>query len=181
MLILILSGVAALVLVLVIAASLQPDDFRITRSATIAAPPDMVFAQVNDFHQWEHWSPWAALDPDSKLTYDGAPSGEGSIYSWDGNSKVGAGRMTLLESNPDNLIKIKLEFFRPFKAAHTTEFTFKPAGMQTDVAWSMYGKNNFVAKLMLLVMNCDKMIGGSYEKGLANLNDVVRTATPRHS
>ncbi|HWB58544.1 MAG TPA: SRPBCC family protein [Chthoniobacteraceae bacterium] len=175
----ILIALAALLLLLFIVVSLRPADFRITRSAVIAAPPAVVFANVNDFHKWEAWSPWAKMDPDSKMEYAGAPAGEGSVYSWSGNSKVGEGRMTLLESQPNEFIKLKLEFFKPFQATHTVEFTFSPVGMQTDVSWSMYGKNNFAAKAVTLVMNCDKMIGGQYEQGLASLNEVSRAATPQ--
>jgi len=167
-------GFAVLVLLLVVVVSLQPAHFRVTRTAVIAAEPGAVFANVNDFHKWEAWSPWAKLDPNSTAAYAGASSGEGAIFSWVGNAKVGEGRMTILESRPSDFIKINLEFFKPFKATNTAEFTFKPAGMQTEVTWSMHGKNNFMGKAMGLIMNCDKMIGGSFEKGLSSLNDASR-------
>lgn len=176
----ILSGIATLLIVLIVVVSLRPADFRITRSATIAAPPPVVFANVNDFHKWEAWSPWAKMDPDSKVEYAGAPAGEGAVYSWAGNAKVGEGRMTLLESRPGEFLKLKLEFFKPFRATHTVEFMFKPVGMQTEVDWSMYGKNNFVAKAVTLFMDCDKMIGAQYEQGLASLNEVCRAAVLAH-
>src|SRR5712692_10488733 len=127
----ILIGVAAVVLILVAVIALQPADFRITRSATIAAPPADVFAQVNDFHKWEAWSPWAKIDPTMKQIYDGAPAGTGAIYTWSGNGKVGEGRMTVTESRPSDLIRIKLEFLKPFTATNSAEFTFKPEANQT--------------------------------------------------
>src|SRR5580698_1329000 len=107
----------AIVLVIAVAAvvvAMQPADLRITRSATIDAPAGDVFAQVNDFHKWQAWSPWAKLDPAAKNTYEGSSSGEGAIFKWSGNSQVGEGTMTLVESHPSDRIRIKLDFVRPF-------------------------------------------------------------------
>jgi hypothetical protein len=166
----ILIAVAVLVVLLAIIVALRPADFRITRTGRISAPVGVVFDNVNDFHKWQAWSPWAKMDPNAKSTFAGPVSGPGSSMEWAGNDKVGAGRMTILESRPNEAIQIKLEFFRPFKATHLAEFTFKPEGTQTAVTWTMTGKNNFMGKAFTLVMNCDKMIGSQFEQGLANLN-----------
>ena len=176
MLIKILIALAVIVVVLVSIVALQPSDFRVARSATISAPPPAVFAQVNDFHKWEAWNPWGKIDPAMKQTYEGAPAGVGAIYTWVGNKNVGEGRMTLTESRPSDLIRIKLEFFKPFAGTNIAEFTFKPAGNQTAVTWSMAGKNNFMAKAIHLFMNMDKMIGGQFETGLAQMKLIVEAA-----
>ena len=115
----------------VVIVALQPSEFRVARSTTISAPPPAVFAQVNDFHKWEAWNPWGKIDPAMKQTYEGAPAGTGAIYTWAGNNEVGEGRMTITESRPSDLIRVKLEFFKPFAATNTAEFTFKPEGNQT--------------------------------------------------
>jgi hypothetical protein len=151
----------------------RPSEFRVSRSTTIAASPSSVFDQVNDFHNWEAWSPWAKLDPAMKQTYEGPTAGTGAVYEWSGNKNVGKGRMTLTESRPDELIRIHLEFFKPFRAVNTTEFSFMPQGDRTVVAWSMTGKNNFMAKAVHLFMNMDKMVGGQFEKGLAAMKSIV--------
>ncbi|HEY2083535.1 MAG TPA: SRPBCC family protein, partial [Verrucomicrobiae bacterium] len=166
----ILIAVAVLVVLLAIIVALRPADFRITRTGRISAPVGVVFDNVNDFHRWAAWSPWAKMDPNAKNTFAGPAAGPGSSMEWAGNNKVGAGRMTILESRPNEAIQIKLEFFRPFKATHLAEFTFKPEGNQTAVTWTMTGKNNFMGKAFTLLMNCDKMIGSQFEQGLANLN-----------
>src|SRR5579871_5412323 len=126
--------------------AMQPEDFRIVRAATISAPAEDVFAQVNDFHNWEAWSPWAKLDPAAKNSFEGPSSGTGAIFKWSGNDQVGEGKMTLTESRPPERIAIQLEFIRPFAATNDVEFTFHPASGQTIVTWSMSGKNNFVGK-----------------------------------
>jgi hypothetical protein len=167
------------VLVLVIAALAvfiysQPDEFRISRNAAIYAPVHDVFEQVNDLHKWQAWSPWAKLDPNASNTFEGPQAGMGSSMEWNGNSKVGAGKMTVTHSKPYELIQMKLEFFRPFKAVNQTVFTFAPNGNHTQVSWTMTGRSNFVGKAMNLIMNCDKMVGGQFEQGLNNMRAAVK-------
>jgi hypothetical protein len=175
----ILIGIAVIILVFLVVVALQPADFRITRSTTIAAPADVVFTQVNDFHKWDAWSPWAKLDPAMKQTYDGTPAGVGAIYSWVGNKDVGEGRMTITQSRPGELVGIKLEFLKPFAQVNNTEFALKPDGDKTAVTWSMNGTNNFMAKGFGLFMNLDKMVGGDFEKGLAQMKLVAEAAAKK--
>jgi uncharacterized protein YndB with AHSA1/START domain len=176
----ILIGLVVIIAVLAVVIAMQPSTFRITRSATIAAPPAAVFAQVNDFHKWEDWSPWAKLDPNAKATFAGPASGEGAKFSWAGNNQVGEGTMTVTESKPNDLIRIKLDFLKPMAGTSTAEFTFQPDGngpnVGTKVTWAMFGENNFIAKAFCLVMNQDKMIGGYFDKGLQNLKRVSESA-----
>jgi len=165
--------ILAIVAVLAVIIASQPPAFRITRSATIAAPPEAVFPQVNDLRKWEAWSPWAKMDPDCKMTFEGPAAGTGASYAWAGNNKVGEGHMLITESKPAELILMKLDFLKPMKATNVTEFTFKPEGGRTVVTWTMSGTNNFMGKAFGLIVNCDKMIGGQFEKGLADMKALV--------
>jgi uncharacterized protein YndB with AHSA1/START domain len=158
--------------------ALQSDEMLIVRSATFTAPADKVFVQVDNYHNWKAWSPWAKMDPAAKNTFEGPEAGKGAAFSWDGNDKVGAGRMTTLESRPGELIRIKLEFTRPMQDTSITEFTFKPEGDKTVVTWSMSGRHTFLSKGICLFMNMDKIVGGQFEEGLANLRSIVETAGP---
>jgi hypothetical protein len=175
----ILIALALIVVAFLVVVAMQPAEFRVMRAATISAPPPAVFAQVNDLHNWEAWSPWGKLDPAMKQSYEGTPAGAGAICTWAGNSKVGEGRMTITESSPSDLVRLKLEFLKPFAATCTSEFTFKPEGDQTAVTWSMAGKNNFIAKAFGLFMNSDKMVGGDFERGLAQMKSVVEAVSKK--
>lgn len=175
MLIWILIAVAAVVVVFLVVVALQPADFRIQRTALIAAPAQAVFAQVSDFRKWPAWSPWEKMDPELKRTYEGPPAGTGAKYAWQGNKNVGEGQMTITESRPGELVRIKLEFFKPFAATNTAEFTFKPEGGGTAVTWSMTGRNNFMAKAVSMFMSMEKMVGGQFEQGLAQMKSLVET------
>jgi len=171
-------GVATIIVVLVLVIVLQPPTFRVVRSATISAPPADVFRQVNDFHKWDAWSPWAKLDPNAKTTFAGPSAGTGASFAWSGNKEIGEGRMTITESRPNELIRIELEFIRPFQSTCATEFTFKPDGKQTEITWAMSGENTVVSKAFHLFVNMDKMVGGDFEKGLKQMKAVTE-ATAR--
>jgi Polyketide cyclase / dehydrase and lipid transport len=166
-------AIVGIIALLVLFIATRPSEFRTTRSAKMAAPPSAVFNQVNDFHNWEAWSPWAKLDPDCKNSYEGPAAGKGAKFHWAGNNQVGEGRMEIIESRPNELVRLRLDFLKPFKATNTAEFTFKPEGGSTNVTWSMFGRNNFMFKAMGLFMDCDKMVGGQFEQGLAIMKGVV--------
>lgn len=165
--------IAAVVVIFLLVVATRPSQFTIMRSTFMEASPDRIFPQVNNLHNWLPWSPWAKLDPNAKNTYEGPTEGVDSSFHWDGNNQVGAGRMTITQSQPDQLVRIRLDFERPFKASHTAEFTFQPQGRRTLVTWTMSGRNSFVGKAMVLLMNCDKMIGTQFEKGLADLRTIA--------
>ena len=173
-----LLALLVIIAVVLVAAAIQPDSFRVARSTTVNASPAAVFPHVNQMKSWEAWNPWGKIDPNMKLTYDGPESGVGASYSWVGNNEVGEGKMTITESRPNELVQFKLEFFKPMAGVSTAEFTFTPQGDQTEVTWTMTGKNNYVAKIFCLFMNMDKMIGGQFEKGLAELKTAAEKPAP---
>ncbi len=159
-----------------VAASRQPDEFRVVRSATVKAPREKVFAIIEDFARWPDWSPWEKLDPAMKRERSGAARGKGAVYAWDG-AKVGAGRMEILEADAPAKVLIKLDFLKPFEAHNTAEFDLAAEGPDTRVTWAMSGRNTFIAKVMHVFMDMDKMIGGDFEKGLANMQAAAGTAS----
>jgi uncharacterized protein YndB with AHSA1/START domain len=169
----------AIVVLFVIVVALQPSHYSVQRSTTIAAPVDVVFEQVNDFHKFAAWNPWSELDPKMKETFEGPSAGVGATHSWSGNDQVGEGRHTIVESKPGELIRIKLEFVKPFAGVSMVNFTFKNNGANTDITWQMEGENNFVCKAFCLFMNMDKMVGGDFERGLAKLKTVAEAAAAK--
>lgn len=151
----------------------RPAEFRIERSATIQAPAEAVFANVNTLKRWDAWSPWAKLDPQAKHTFEGPEAGVGAVYAWAGNDKVGEGKMTITESTPTTSVKLQLDFVKPWASTNWAEFTFTAEGTGTKVTWAMHGKNNFASRAFGLFVNMDKMIGGDFEQGLAQLKTMT--------
>jgi hypothetical protein len=154
---------------ILIVALTKPSTFRVERSVTINASPEKVAGLINDFHQWDAWSPWAKLDPTMKTTYSGPATGPGAIYEWEGNSKVGKGRMEILSTDPTKT-SIKLDFLKPFESHNISDFVLEPQGTGTRVNWIMYGPMEyFPGKIMSVFTSMNKMIGPDFEKGLASM------------
>jgi uncharacterized protein YndB with AHSA1/START domain len=165
----ILIVIVVLIAAVLIFAATKPDTFHVERSITIKAPPEKIFPLLNDFHNWPGWSPWEKLDPTMTRTHGGPPAGKGATYAWKGNSKVGEGRMEILDSTASSKIDIKLDFIKPFEGHNVTTYTLEPQGDSTKVTWSMTGPSPFISKLMQVFMSMDSMIGKDFESGLANL------------
>ena len=151
----------------------QPEDFSVSRNTVINASASDIFANINDFHQWEIWSPWARIDSNVKNTFEGSENGVGAVLRWSSdNREVGEGGMTIIESTPNQFIKIGLEMIKPVASSNIIEFSFKEENGQTTLTWTMQGKRNFIAKAMSLIFNCDKIIGQKFDEGLANIKGI---------
>jgi uncharacterized protein YndB with AHSA1/START domain len=160
--------VLAIAIILILAAT-KPDRFSVQRATTVKAPAEKIFPLINDFRRWGSWSPYEHKDPVMKRSFSGAASGKGAVYAWDGNKNVGSGRMEILDATAPAKIVIKLDFFTPFEGHNTAEFTMLPQGDGTNLTWLMHGPAPFMAKIMHVFMNIDRMVGKDFEIGLANL------------
>jgi hypothetical protein len=165
--------IAIAIAVVLIPAAAKPNTLRVQRATSIKAPADRIFPLINDFQQWRTWSPYENKDPAMNRTYDGAGSGKGAVYAWDGNKNVGSGRMEILEAQVPSKITIKLDFFKPFEGHNTAEFTMLPQGDATNLTWTMHGPAVFMSKVMQVFINLDHMIGRDFEVGLANLKKLA--------
>jgi len=168
-------GVVIVVLIaaLLAYAATKPDTFRVQRAASIKAPPEKIFALLNDFQRWDAWSPWEKKDPAMKRTFSVVTTGKGAQYAWQGNKEVGEGRMEIAESVPPSKVVIKLDFAKPFEAHNTVEFTLEPKGDATNITWAMRGDTPYFAKIIHVFFDMDSMVGKDFEAGLANLKTLA--------
>ncbi len=166
-------AVVVLIAAVLIYAATRPDTFRVQRSTSIKAPPEKIFALINDFHSWGAWSPYEKKDPAMKRTMSDPASGKGAVYEWEGDRNVGKGRMEIAESSPPSRVAIDLAFVRPFEARNIVEFTLAPERDATNVTWAMNGPSPYLSKLMGIFCNMDSMIGKDFEAGLASLKTVA--------
>ena len=168
-----LLGVVVLIAAVLLLATRQPETFSVERRIVVNAPPERVFAQINDFHAWEAWSPWAKLDPAMQATYSGAAQGVGAVYDWRGNSDVGEGRMAIKSATAPSEVMIALDFHTPFESHNVTTFMLTPTESGTEVIWMMKGNAEYVTKLMTMFVSMDKMVGPDFSRGLEQLKTVV--------
>jgi hypothetical protein len=162
-------GLGVVVVGLLGFAATRPDTFRVERSARIEARPEKVFALVEDMRGWIAWSPFEQKDPGMKRAHSGASRGEGAVYEWDGNREIGQGRMEITEVTSPSLVRIKMDFLRPFAAHNIVEFTLQPQGEATRITWAIHGPRPFISKLLGIFLSMDRMIGQDFDKGLGNL------------
>ena len=158
--------------VFLIAAAIGPDTFRVERSRQIAAPPELVYAQINDLTRMKSWNPYERKDPSLKGEFGARSEGIGASYYWDSET-MATGCMTIVESKPDSLVSLRLEFEKPFKSTFTTDYVLRSTGGGTEVTWAMHGPANFVHKLMQTAFILDLLIGRDLEDGLRNLGAQV--------
>lgn len=148
--------------------------FTVERTRTIPAPPEAVFALIQDFRLWTRWSPWEQIDPDLQRTYGGSDVGVGATYAWSGNKKAGVGHMAITDAAAPTRVRIALDFEKPFKSSNVTEFTLTPSGAGTHVRWAMTGPRPLFMRLFSFAFNMDKLVGRDFEKGLAQLEVAAR-------
>lgn len=160
--------VAAAVAIPLIVAATRPDTFRVQRTASIQAGADKIHPLINDLRQFNTWNPFNKKDPAIKGIYRGPAAGPGAAYDFAGNKDVGKGSVEVIASAPDK-VTMKLDMLEPFEAHNMVEFSLVPRGDTTEVTWAMQGPSPYIAKLMGLVFNMDKMVGGAFEAGLADL------------
>ena len=166
-------GVAVVVAAVLGFAMTKPDSFLVQRTMKIKAPPEKIFPLINDFHSWASWSPWEKLDPAMRRTNSGAAMGQGAVYEWEGNAKVGKGRMEITEVSPPTKVTVKLDFLKPIEGHNIAEFTLEPQGDSTSVTWVMRGPTPFLSKVVQVFISMDSMIGKEFEAGLGNLKSIA--------
>lgn len=159
-------------------AATKPNSFEVQRSVLINADAETVFTYLNDFQQWDRWSPWANKDPNMEKMASGSETGVGSVYEWNGNKEVGQGRMEITEANPSTDLQIKLDFLKPFEANNIADFKLQAGEKDCEVSWILSGPNPFMAKLMSVFVSMDDMVGADFELGLANLKTLVESENP---
>jgi len=167
-------GVIAILVIVLGLAATKPNEFTITRSATIKVPPEKIIPLIADFHQWSQWSYWETLDPAMVRTFEGPASGKGAVYAWKGNSKVGEGRMEVLDVQTASVL-VKLDFKTPMESNNMTEFVLTPDGDATKVTWNMKGPMPFISKIIAVFMDMDRMVGPGFEKGLAGMKKAAES------
>lgn len=169
---LLMLGAAALALFLGYVAML-PSVATVSRSALIEAPPEVVFPLIDTLRYWRVWSPWAKLDPNAKTRLKGPRSGPNAAFSWQGNKEVGTGMMTIIESEPNDFIRIRIDFETPYPNIIFADFFFQAENGGTRLTWSMTGERPFLARLMATIFRSDAKVGKMFERGLAKLNETA--------
>jgi uncharacterized protein YndB with AHSA1/START domain len=149
-------------------AYLLPSEARVERSVEIAAPPEKVFAIAGDLRRVPEWSPWLAIDPETRFAFDGPEqAGVGQVMRWASNNPlVGSGTQKVTEHVPGQRLATKLDYGDFGSSASALEFAAEGSG--TRVTW------RFESPLPGVLdrwagLGLDRSVGREYEQGLAKL------------
>eukprot|EP01041_Mallomonas_annulata_P033036 gene33036-55604_t len=155
---------------ILIRAAITPTSFRISRSVIINAPPEKVYPMIANLRHWNAWNPFSKQDPHVQITYSGPESGVGAHYAWTSTGQTGVGNMTVTGATPQ-AINMDLNFEKPFSASNKVVFGMTPKEGGTEVSWTMSGPSPFLNRIVSVFMSPDKLVGGEFEKGLADLKE----------
>ena len=170
MLTVILIAVAAVIAAILIYAATKPDTFAYQRSTTINAPAEKIFPMINDLKAMTTWSPFEK-DPSMKRTFSGPNGGPGQVYVF--ADMHSAGDVSVLANVPNEGVSMRLKMTKPFACDNAVNFTLVPNGDGTHVTWAMSGKQPYMAKLMGVFINCEKMCQRQFDEGLAKLKSIT--------
>jgi hypothetical protein len=171
-------GLGAVVVVLIAVIAMRPSSFTIERSLAIEVPADIVYGHIQSLRAMDAWSPWARMDPQMEIAYEGPEAGVGARSAWEG-PQMGKGRLTITAVKPDQEVEVRLEMLEPMEATNRVLFTLASTGGATNVTWRMDGTNGFVGKALALFMDMDEMVGGPFEQGLASLKTAAEAGAAK--
>jgi len=164
-----------LIVAFLLYAATKPNIFKVQRSIGIQALPDKIFPLINSLKEMAAWSPYEKLDPTMSRTFSGPDAGPGATYEWQGNNKIGTGKLAIVDSSPSSLVTMQLDMYKPMEGHNVVDFTLTPSGDSTEVTWAMQGRSSYLSKLMVTLGAMDKMVGGQFEEGLSNLKRLAES------
>lgn len=151
----------------------RSDHFHYEKSGNLQAPAARVFPYLEDLHKGQQWVPYMEKDPNMKITFSGPASGVGSRMEFAGNSEVGAGTLEIVKVVPNEAVDIKLTMTSPMHGENLVYYRLAPENGSTRFTWGMEGRSGFLGKLVGVFIDCEKMIGDDFAKGIAKLKSIV--------
>jgi len=148
-----------------------PKNTALSRSVVIAVAPKVAYDRVIDFKTWQTWDPFSATEPTAQFSTAGAEKKIGYSRSWSGK-KIGSGTMTLSALEEGKHLSTAMTFG---KEPGTSEafFDFEPVTGGTKVTWGYHQENLKYPGQRIMGLMMNPMLGGAFDKGLANLKKVL--------
>lgn len=176
----VIGGLVGLCVIIFALGFVLPSQVHVEREAIINAPPATVFGWVNDFNQWDLWSPWATKDPDAAMQIAG--SGLGQTMTWQSdNPEVGSGSQAIVDLVDGRVVKTHLEFGDRGRADAT--FNLQPQDGKTLITWSLDTDMREGVPVLQQPISTymgffmDAMMGQEYEAGLQQLQAIVEESS----
>lgn len=173
MLIYILSGIVIVLGLFLAYASMKPKEFHFERSGVINASPEKIFPYISQLKLCGMWSTYEMRDPTMKKSYSGTDGAPGATMTFDGKSSSGTGRIEIISVKPNELAEFRLVMTKPFACDNIIRYSLKKENNGTRFTWSMDGENKFINKIMITLIDCDKMLDKDMNEGINNLKKIT--------
>ena len=145
-----------------------PEKTVVSRSIAIDAPKALVFELVSNHRDFQRWSPWAKLDPNMQVNYEGPEKGLGSKSMWQSaHPHVGQGESTYTEYEPYEKATLSLSFEQG--GGDAIFILSDGENDSTTLEWQFEQTADNVFGRYIGVLFLDGMLGPMYEQGLQDL------------
>lgn len=156
-----------------------PRYVHVERSKLIRGDQATIFKLINNPREFQKWSPWIQLDTSATVTFIGPPEGKGAGFTWTSSDPdVSYGTWTIVDAHPSAHVAVDLRW--EDMDASKVGFLLTPEGEGTLVKWTMdadMGSGPF-GRFLGLVM--ERFLAPDYERGLKNLDSVVKAMPKGH-
>jgi hypothetical protein len=149
-----------------------PDTYSIKREIEIEAAPDVVFDEINNLLNWEHWSPWSDDINNKQLAFSQVAIGEGAWQKWQSKS-FGEGKLDIKRVSQGKMLLYEL-IYKDYNMLTTGEFNLVEVDdNKTRVIWKdcYNAGNNILYRYFGLFAN--KFFGSNFETGLVKLKNRI--------
>lgn len=164
-------GLGVLGLILAAVALGLPAHVTVTRSVVVNAPEYAIYPYLNNLRRFPDWSPWAARDPNMRMTYAGPPEGKGSKVEWVSEvPSIGNGRMEIVETEPSRSVDLAANFNG---LEGTSSYQLSPAGSGSKISWSFSYETGSSPLKRWKGLMLDGFVGSEYRRGLERLKAKV--------
>ncbi len=173
----ILSIVAAIVLLFLVVALILPKHYSVTVSETINKPKKAVYEYVSLLSNQTQYSEWLKADPDLQPTVTGTDGTVSAVLKWeshneDKNKNVGMGEQEIKRMDENN-IEVELRLLKPMPATCKLINNFVEKGIsQTYYTCTFYAYAKFPINLPSYLFG-RSFITKAQQKTLSNIKAII--------
>ncbi len=164
-------GVVTLLFGLIVGS--RSSSIAVERSQVLAAPPDVVFAVLNDPLKLPNTMGVLALDPQAQIKAAGAAG-----VDWQGSALSGEGHAERTAAQAPTLVRYALTYVQPSASPVQLVFTLEPKNDGTKVTLKHEATRGLGEKARALVMDFDRTVGPTLEASLGRLEGLAKAAIP---
>ena len=164
-----------IILLILIAALFAPTNWSIEADILINKPKQDIFNYIKILRHSENYNKWVMTDPNMKKDFRGTDGTVGFVYCWDSENKsVGKGEQEITKLKDGEIVDYEIRFIKPFQGTSTANISLESVSQnQTKVIWVFGSSNNYMMKVLHVVLNLKKVLTKDLQTSLNNLKTIL--------